>query len=98
MKSAISIELSAGSKILVYTDDVLLYKPDSDGRYLQKDVDLISKTMVLSRVQSRNYIPCPITLDGSALEQVKKYKYLGGWISDDLTWTAHIESIACKSR
>ena len=47
------LELSAGSKILVYADDVLLYKPiysDSDTRDLQKDVDLIfnwAKTITL---------------------------------------------------
>jgi len=27
------------------------------------------------------------------LERVHGYKYLGVWISDDLTWTEHIDSM-----
>ena len=55
--------------------------------------------MVLSRKYPKNYIPCLLFLNGVLLEQMKKYKYLGVWLTDDLIWSTHIEAIiACKSR
>ena len=32
------------------------------------------------------------------IERVHQYKYLGAWISDDLAWSKHIESVCNRSR
>ena len=39
-----------------------------------------------------------ILVNGSPLEKVKCFKYLGLWITDDLTWSYHIESVCCRAR
>ena len=53
--------------------------------------------MLISR--SRQHPPCPpIHLDGTPLEQVHHFKYLGVWISDDLTWSKHVSAVSCKAR
>ena len=39
-----------------------------------------------------------IYINGSLIEEVKHFKYLGVWISSDLTWTKHIELLCCKTR
>ena len=54
--------------------------------------------MLISRSRSR---PCnftPLFLNGSKLERVSHFKYLGVRISDDLSWSKHFESICSKSR
>ena len=84
---------------MLFADDILL----------QRDVDKLSnwtkqnylqinnqniKTMVTSRKRPQNTILCRLFLD----DVVKNYKYLGVVIVDDLTWSAHIETITCKVR
>ena len=78
----------------------------------QRDVNLISqwtlqnhlflnwdktKCMVIFR-GSCNYFNFPIYVNNNQIERIHQYKYLGVWISDDLTWTKHIESICNRSR
>ena len=56
-----------------------------------------TKFMVISR--SKHYSQCPhILLAGIEFEQVSHFKYLGVWISADLTWFKHIMSVTCKAR
>ena len=56
-----------------------------------------TKFMVISR--SKHYSQCPhILLAGIEFEQVSQFKYLGVWISADLTWSKHIMSVTCKAR
>ena len=38
------------------------------------------------------------SLNGIQIEKVRHFKYLGIWLSDDLTWSKHIESVCCKAR
>ena len=110
-----SVQLSEGSSLLVYADDILLFKSlssPSDLAVFQNDVDLIStwissnyltanveksKCMLISRSRSHrlNFV---IFLNGRQLEKVKHFKYLGLWISDDLSWTYHIEAVCSKAR
>ena len=105
--------LSRSAKLLMFADDVLLYKPittRSDLIAFQNDVDTIghwsllnhlslntnkTKFMLISR--SKHYSQCPhILLDGIKLEQVSHFKYLGVWISADLTRSKHIMLVTCK--
>ena len=56
-----------------------------------------TKFMVISR--SKHYSQCPhILLAGIEFEQVSHFKYLGVWISADLTWSKYIMSVTCKAR
>ena len=80
---------------------------------LQANVDLLSnwvvknnltlnaskcKFMVISRLQKKP-VPVPqLKLYNNLLERVSSYKYLGVIISDDLTWTTHINEMSNKAR
>ena len=108
--------LSRSAKLLMFADDVLLYKPittHTDFIAFQNDVDAIghwslqnhlslniSKTKFMLISRSKRYsLQCPnVLLDGSQLEQVSHFKYLGVWISADLSWSKHIMTVTCKSR
>ena len=72
--------------------------------YLKKDVlalesvQRLSKLMLITRstTQAQN---CPtIYLSSEAIEPVKVFKYLGVWLTDDLTWSKHVESVCYRSR
>ena len=110
------IDFSPGTEILLFADDILLYKPiwvPTDVNHLQRDVNKLSnwtkqnylqinnqktKTLVISRKRPQNTILCRLFLDDVPINLVKNYKYLGVVIVDDLTWSAHIETITCKVR
>ena len=57
--------------------------------------------MVILRLK-KNSIPAPsmytVTLYGVPLEIVSCYKYLGVTISDDLSWSTHIDEVSNKAR
>ena len=106
-----SVQLSEGSSLLVYADNILLFKSLSslsDLAVFQHDVDLISawissnyltanveksKCMLISRSRSQR-----LNFVTKQLERVKHFKYLGLSISDDLSWTYHIEAVCSKAR
>ena len=85
----------------------------NDYATLQADVDLLSnwvvknnltlnaskcKFMVISRLRKKS-VPVPqLRLHNNLLERVLSYKYLGVIISDDLTWSTHINEISNKVR
>ena len=110
--SITSVPLSEGSKISLYADDMMLYKPISssaDLTNLQKDVDSIfewscSNFMVFNVTKcksmllscKRNVTTPTLTLDGCPLDFVREYKYLGILKSTDLSWKRHIEGICVK--
>ena len=51
--------------------------------------------MFITRSRSHQ---CPlILLQGARVEQVHHFKYLGVWLSDDLTWEKHIEYITNRA-
>ena len=41
--------------------------------------------------------PCTLSIKGKPLECVKQFKYLGILLTDNLSWSPHIESICMKS-
>ena len=56
------------------------------------------KCMMISRKRSRNVNSPSLTLNGSHLEVVECYKYLGLLLTSDLSWSNHIETMCTKVR
>ena len=57
------------------------------------------KAMTISRKIKSDYrYLTQFILNGTPLEQVETFKYLGVLLSSDLSWSAHIESICTKAR
>ena len=56
------------------------------------------KYMVISRLRNRAIEPPSLMLNDQQVERVAQYKYLGVTITDDLSWTAHVNIIASKAR
>ena len=114
MNDISDVPLSPGIKLFLFADDILLFKPiksDADFCDFQKDIDTISnwtvanhltlnanktKFMLISRLK-RSHCPS-FSLSGIQTEKVRHFKYLAIWLSDDLTWSKHIESVCCKAR
>ena len=113
MNDISDVPLSPGAKLFLFADDILLFKPfksDSGFCDFQKDIDAISnwtvanhltlnanktKFMLISRIRE---LQCQsFLLNGIQIERVRHFKYLGIWLSDDLTWSKHIESVCCKA-
>ena len=89
------------------------YNSVSDISLIQSNIDSVSswissrsltinssktKYMFLSLRSSRSASLPSLCLNGSPLERVYSYKYLGVIISSNLSWSLHIHSICCKSR
>ena len=111
-----NIPLSPGTKLMLFADDIMLFKPISashDAALFQADVNLVNdwvsnnhltintnktKFMLISprRKLPKNFPP--LYLNNVQIERVSHFKYLGVWISDDLRWSKHVESICCKAR
>jgi len=63
-----------------------------------------TKLMIISMQEAPYYsqlqspYPACVYVNGSPLEVMKCFKYLGVWISDDLSWSLHIESVCSRAR
>ena len=55
------------------------------------------KEMIINFMQYSPFHPVPLTVGGSVIERVVIYKLLSFYISDDLSWNAHIEHIVKKA-
>ena len=107
--------LSPGAKLLLFADDMLLYKPlaePSDSTRFQADVNLVgdwvsdnylsinaskTKFMFISRRRNCQQNSPSFYLGDTLIQSVSHFKYLGVWISDDLSWSKHVEVICCKA-
>ena len=110
-----AVPLSSGTKLMMFADDIMLYKPISSPHNItnfQDDVNLVyawvsnnhlsininkTKFMLISRRRGRLH-SFPLYLSNTLIEKVHHFKYLGVWISDDLSWSKHVETICCKAR
>ena len=109
-----NIPLSPGTRLMMFADDILLFKPISmpyDAALFQADVNLVNdwvcnnhltinanktKFMLISRRRNLSKNFPPLYINNIRIESVSHFKYLGVWISEDLTWSKHVESICCK--
>jgi len=112
INSISDLPLSPGAKLVLYADNILLYKPinsPNDVLLLQHDVNLIlhwirdqgltpnhSKTMLLQFSRSKNVPTVNISIDGHPLSCSESVKYLGVTLSSNLTLSEHI-NIICKT-
>ena len=55
------------------------------------------KFMLVSRKRTHSTPVTPLCLNGSALEVVPTFKYLGVLLSADLSWTQHIQNTCSKA-
>lgn len=56
-----------------------------------------TKCMIFSHSRSSPTDRTVLTLDGTQLERVSSYKYLGIWIDDKMTFSVHIDSLLKKT-
>ena len=90
------IDLSPGTTLVIYADDILLYKPIntlSDFTWLQNAQYLTlnpakCKAMLISNKKS--YAPLSITINQIPIESVKEFKHLGVLLKYNLLWSSHI--------
>lgn len=101
------------STIRMFADDCILYRTIdciNDSHRLQQDLDEFSswskswqidlnaskcKSMVVTN--KRRVVQSHYVIDGTPLELVKEHSYLGVTITSNLSWTSHINNIACKA-
>ena len=84
----------------------------SDYQLLQQDIDAMEtwfsqnnlelnaskcKYMVISRKRQHHQPMNQLTISNALLEKVSDFKYLGVWLSDNLTWTKHVEQITKRA-
>ena len=114
MDTIFSVQLSEGTKMSLYADDILIYKPivnETSYHALQQDINKISewsktyhmhfnpaKCKCMLLTQKSNPHSHALTLNGEVLEMVTQYKYLGVKLSSDLHWTPHIKQICSNAK
>ena len=109
-----SLRLSEGTKISLYADDMLIYKPISTNscyEELQQDINNIfqwsvenlmsfniSKCKCMLLTHKRDAFCPTMMLNNQSLEIVTQYKYLGVIISSNLCYSQHVQEICKKAR
>ncbi len=108
------ISLSPGSQLLLYADDILLYRPihhQQDVPALQSDINAISNWIALAGlslnptktkllVVSRNQNPPSVIVSVNSIPivRVNSLTYLGVTITNDLKWSSHISKVCAKAK
>ena len=105
------VNVSEKGSITLYADDICYTHPVTAA--FQQDIDKIgswatsskltfneSKTvwMLISKKQHQHFASVDIHLNGKRIDWVNEVRYLGVVITDDLTWSAHIQTVVQKAR
>ena len=90
-------EISCTNDYLMIQDDINTLSIWVDGNILTFNANKC-KHMIISRLKSNSVQAPALTLYGKPLEKVSLYKYLGVTITDDLSWSTHIDQISSKAR
>ena len=114
MNSIFNIPLSHGSKIMVYADDIVLFKPittDLDLTTFQNDIVSVdswakanslklnvAKTKAITFSRKRHAPTFRLSLNGSSIPIVTSLKFLGVTLSNNLSWSEHINNICLRSK
>ena len=105
------MNLSAASRLVLYADDILLYRPIfssfEDYRILQSDIDALANwttsnsmsfNVIISWKKNHGSSFPPLILNGSILDVVPTFKYLSVIFSSNLSWSNHIQGLCSKAR
>ncbi len=66
------------------------------GMYAKDDREDVKDTLNASMKATKQRLP--LMISGTPLERLSSFKYLGANISEDLTWTTHIQTQVKKAR
>ena len=56
------------------------------------------KYMIITRKRQAILPPTPLTVMGNTLDKVSSFKYLGVWITKDLSWSKHVSEVCIKAK
>ena len=105
INSLAEVHLSPGSSLILYADDILLYRPivnKHDHVLLQQDVDLIAswinssglsnpkKSTLLILSRKQVKPQLHLSINSTPIRITQSVKYLGVTITSDLKWSLHI--------
>ena len=112
--SITKVPLSQHTKITLYADDMLLYKPictqpcyvelqqDINSIYQWSQENLMSfnltKCKSMLLINKRKILYPTMTLNHQPLENVQQYNYLGVILSYNLCWSHHVQAICKRAR
>ena len=108
ISDVLNTPLCSDSQIYIYADDILLYhtiQSQADFVDLQRSIDIVTnwsdgtkcKYMIISRRRDPTLPQSSLTICGVDLEKVDTMKYLGVCISNNLSWSTHVNSVCSKA-
>ena len=108
------VNISDGSLLLYADDVIYrTIRSSGDYLHLQNDVNALTdcvsssllnlnpakcKYMIITRKRQAILPPTPLTVMGNTLDKVSSFKYLGVWITKDLSWSKHVSEVCIKAK